>query len=66
MKKLSSLDILNDTAFAMGANINMIEVEEEGSVELDESEELFLDDNESIVNLGGIVGSTQRNIIMEA
>ena len=30
-------------------------VEEEGSVELDESE-LFLDDDESLINLGCIVG----------
>ena len=34
-------------------------VEEEGSVELDESE-LFLDDNEEEVNLGGIVGSSSE------
>ena len=62
-KKLSQIDILNETGFALGADIDM--VEEEGSVDLDESE-LFLDGNESIVNLGGIVGSNQRNIIMEA
>ena len=37
------MDILNETGFALGANINMVEVEEEGSVELDESEVLFLD-----------------------
>ena len=41
-------------------------VEEEGSVDLDESE-LFLDGDESMVNLGNIVGgSNQRNIIMES
>ena len=42
-------------------------VEEEGSVDLDESE-LFLDGNESMVNLGDIVGGgdTKRNIIMDA
>lgn len=44
-------------------------VEEEGSVELDESE-LFEDENESIVNLNGIVGGqssdkTSRNIIFD-
>ena len=43
IKRLSSMDILNETGFALGANINMVEVEEEGSVELDESEVLFLD-----------------------
>ena len=62
--KLSQVDILNDTGFALGMNIDM--VEEEGSVDLDESE-LFLDDDESVVNLGNIVGgSNQRNIIMES
>ena len=62
--KLSQVDILNDTGFALGMNIDM--VEEEGSVDLDESE-LFLDGNESMVNLGDIVGgSNQRNIIMES
>ena len=61
--KLSQLDILNDTGFALGANIDM--VEEEGSVDLDESE-LFEDDNESLVNLKGIIGGNQRNIIMES
>ena len=62
--KLSQVDILNDTGFALGTNIDM--VEEEGSVDLDESE-LFLDGDESMVNLGNIVGgSNQRNIIMES
>lgn len=62
--KLSQVDILNDTGFALGMNIDM--VEEEGSVDLDESE-LFLDGDESMVNLGNIVGgSNQRNIIMES
>lgn len=62
--KLSQVDILNDTGFALGMNIDM--VEEEGSVDLDESE-LFLDDDESVVNLGNIVGgNNQRNIIMES
>ena len=62
--KLSQVDILNDTGFALGMNIDM--VEEEGSVDLDESE-LFLDGDESMVNLGNIVGgNNQRNIIMES
>ena len=64
LTKLSQVDILNDTGFALGMNIDM--VEEEGSVDLDESE-LFLDGDESMVNLGNIVGgSNQRNIIMES
>jgi hypothetical protein len=40
-KRLDQLDFLNETDFAMGYDI----VEEEGSVELDQSE-LFLDDDE--------------------
>ena len=50
------MDILNETGF--GVDMNCV-VEEEGSVELDESE-LFLDDNEEEVNLGGIVGSSSE------
>ena len=42
--KLSQVDILNDTGFAMGIYIDM--VEEEGSADLDESE-LFLDGDEN-------------------
>ena len=47
------MDILNETGFAYGIGVGMID--EEGSVELDESE-LFEDENESFVNLHGIVG----------
>ena len=47
------MDFLNETGFAYGIGVGMID--EEGSVELDESE-LFEDENESFVNLHGIVG----------
>ena len=64
---LQNLDFLNDTGFAMGLQIGM--VEEEGSVELDQSE-LFLDENDSMINLNGIVGTVSgdkpvRNIITD-
>ena len=48
---MDQLDMLNDTDFGMGMNI----VHEEGSVELDQSE-LFADEDESLINLGGIIG----------
>lgn len=49
--RMDQLDMLNDTDFGMGMNI----VHEEGSVELDQSE-LFADEDESLINLGGIIG----------
>ena len=45
------MDFLNETGFAYGIGVGMID--EEGSVELDESE-LFEDGNESILNLKGL------------
>lgn len=55
---MDKMDFLNDTGFAMGLRIGM--VEEEGSVDLEESE-LFEDENESIVNLNGIVGGQNND-----
>lgn len=67
-KRLDQLDMLNDTDFACGFAI----VDEEGSVELDKSE-LFMDEDESLINLGNIIGANEniadglpkRNIIFD-
>ena len=52
--RIDKMDFLNETGFAYGIGVGMID--EEGSVELDESE-VFADENESMVNLRGIVGT---------